>query len=500
MSMHRDSLIGIYRMRQGHHTGEWLVAAAVVCTLLLLSSAASAQTPEGTVAVQDTGAVPETSPASPLPTTPVTVNVTKNPPPVLILGVPEIDNLTCTIYGTAAPGSVNVTIEGIRWDWGDSPVPEYHEFPHSHVYIIPGSYTVAITALQSDGQNVTRTVNVSVTEPAAPLSVPEALNTSASPGPVMPANAPILTLLEPVIDGLNVTLNGNLNPGSPGITITSVLVDWDDGSITNATDLPVTHQYSATGIYTITITGNQSDGQLTTKRITLDLKPGSSGSPGPGASAPPPGTTPVFLIILATAVVVVVIGAGAQRISRRRKGAIPGHGVKKAVPSPENLPSREELGRICAGTGVPPSVLESVVRVAVDIAREGREGQAVGTSFVIGDTENVLEHSKQFVLNPFQGHPEAERQITDPEKWGHIKEFAQLDGAFIVTNRGIVEAAGRYLTADTSRVNLPGGLGSRHSSVAGITQITKSIGVVVSQSGGLISIFRGGKIVYTVNS
>jgi PKD repeat protein len=481
------------------------MAAAVACTLLLLSSAAFAQAPEETVAVQETGTVPETSPAGVLPTTPFAENVTKNPPPVLILGVPEIDYLTCTIYGTAAPGSVNVTIEGIRWEWGDSPVPEYHEFPYSHVYIIPGSYTITITALQSDGQNVTRTVNVSVTEPAAPLAIPQAPNTSASPGPVMPANAPILTLLEPVIDGLNVTLNGNLNPGSPGVTIISVLVDWNDGNITNATDLPVTHQYAVSGIYTITITGNQSDGQFTTKRITLDLKPGSSGSPGPSASVPPPGTTPVFLIILATAVAVVIIGAGAQRISQRRKGAIPGHRVPKVIPpkaypAPENLPSREELGRICAGTGVHPSVLESVVRVTVDIAREGREGQAVGTSFVIGDTENVLEHSKQFVLNPFHGHPEAERQIADPGTWGHIKEFAQLDGAFIVTGSGIVEAAGRYLTADTSRVNLPGGLGSRHSSIAGITQVTKSIGVVVSQSGGLISIFRDGKIVYTINS
>jgi DNA integrity scanning protein DisA with diadenylate cyclase activity len=64
----------------------------------------------------------------------------------------------------------------------------------------------------------------------------------------------------------------------------------------------------------------------------------------------------------------------------------------------------------------------------------------------------------------------------------------------------VVEAAGRCITVDMSQVNLPGGMGSRHSSVAGITQVTKSIGVVVSQSGGLISIFREGKIVYTIKS
>ena len=35
-----------------------------------------------------------------------------------------------------------------------------------------------------------------------------------------------------------------------------------------------------------------------------------------------------------------------------------------------------------------------------------------------------------------------------------------------------------------SQVDLPGGLGSRHLSLPGITQATRSIGVVVSQSGG----------------
>ena len=44
-----------------------------------------------------------------------------------------------------------------------------------------------------------------------------------------------------------------------------------------------------------------------------------------------------------------------------------------------------------------------------------------------------------------------------------------MDGAFIVTGAGVVEAAGRYITVDVSQVNLPGGPGSRHSSVAGIT-------------------------------
>ena len=140
-----------------------------------------------------------------------------------------------------------------------------------------------------------------------------------------------------------------------------------------------------------------------------------------------------------------------------------------------------------------PDVLGSVLQVAAEIAREGREGQAIGTAFVVGDTDNVLIYSKQFVLNPFHGHREAERQITDGEIQGTIKEFAQLDGAFLISGSGIVEAAGRCITVDMSKVTLPGGMGSRHVSVAGITQVTRSIGVVVSQSGARSPFSRMGR-------
>lgn len=429
-------------------------------------------------------------------------------PPLLILGTPVIENLTCTIYGTVTTGSMNVTLVSTRWDWGDSRPPEYHGFPYSHGYSSPGNYTVSITALQSDGQNTTKSLNISVMKQVIPYSPPVQPNSSIPGGPGGPGMKvlpPALTLLEPVTDRMNVTLNGNLNPGSPGVTIESVSVDWNDGNSTKSTDLPVTHQYDSLGIFTIAITGNQSDGQSTTKRITLDLKEERPTIPGQATSGPPPNETPVYLIIIVTTIIVVALVVLVQRITLRRMKMsnpqdIPKSFSPRAGPKQGALPSPEELIMICSGTDVSPDVLDPVIRVAVEIAREGREGQAIGTSFVVGDTENVLTNSKQFVLNPFHGHHEAKRQITDSGIRGNIKEFAQLDGAFLVSGSGVVEAAGRCITVDLSNVDLPGGLGSRHSSVAGITQVTKSVGVVVSQSGGLISIFRDGKIVYTINS
>jgi hypothetical protein len=309
-----------------------------------------------------------------------------------------------------------------------------------------------------------------------------------------------------VIDRTNVTLNGNINAGSPDVTIESVIVDWNDGNFSKSADLPASHQYYGYGIFTVAITANQSDGQSTSKKITLELKKETPGVPGPVVPAPQPNNDlPVYFIVLAVVIVIMALVIVGQWIMPRRRGPVPEPGIPKVFsprngPKSENQPSPEEVSILCSGTDITPDVLDPVIKIAVEIAREGREGQAIGTSFIVGDTENVLSHSKQFVLNPFHGYHEVERQITDVGIRGNIKEFAQLDGAFIITSKGVVEAAGRCITVDMSKVNLPGGMGSRHSSVAGITQVTKSIGVVVSQSGGLISIFKNGKIVYTIRS
>jgi len=562
------------------NAGSGMITGALVILLLFLAGAVSAETVTNSTSNLTVNA--STSPVSPFVTTqPASLNITNittvyfNHPPSLVLNRTDIKGLTSTVYGNASPGFANATITTIRWDWGDNSTPEFHGFPYSHNYANPGIYTLMVTALQSDGQSATETAEISVEIPttfAIPTGLMNLSITGIPQGPAGPASAPVLTLLEPVVDGMNVTLNGNLNAGAPGVTITSVSIAWDDGNVTNVTNFPATYRYAGAGIYTINITGTQSDGQSTTKGITVDIRSDNPGIPGPVASTPPPGGLPVFAIILVTAVTVVVLLGASQWIMRRRrkesalpaiphavslqeeiyykakergdlatsaasahicarmfrelaekspgmhtiylelaekweeiarntgKTGVPEHQSQKGSGMPEVLPSREDLERICAGTDITPEVIESVLRVAMEIGREGREGQAVGTSFVVGDTDTVLNHSRQFVLNPFQGHSERKRQITDASSHGNIKEFAQLDGAFIVSGKGTVEAAGRYITVDMGQVDIPDGLGSRHSSIAGITLLTKSIGIVVSQSGGMITIFKDGKIVHTINS
>jgi PAS domain S-box-containing protein len=149
---------------------------------------------------------------------------------------------------------------------------------------------------------------------------------------------------------------------------------------------------------------------------------------------------------------------------------------------------------VVADSDVKEDVFDTVFHICTEISIEGREGKPVGTTFLIGDTKNVLEKSRQIILNPFEGHKPEARFVMNPELKENIKALAQLDGAFVITGDGFVESVGRYITVDTSNVKLPGGMGTRHNSVAAITQVTKTVGIVVSQSGGVITIFRNGQI------
>ena len=149
---------------------------------------------------------------------------------------------------------------------------------------------------------------------------------------------------------------------------------------------------------------------------------------------------------------------------------------------------------VIADSDVTEEVFDVVFHICTEISIEGREGKAVGTTFLIGDTKNVLEKSRQIILNPFEGHKPEARVVMNPELKENIKALAQLDGAFVITGDGFVESVGRYITVDTSSVKLPPGMGTRHNSVAAITQVTKTVGIVVSQSGGVITIFRNGQI------
>ncbi len=158
-----------------------------------------------------------------------------------------------------------------------------------------------------------------------------------------------------------------------------------------------------------------------------------------------------------------------------------------------NVP--ELVGRLAAtDRGVPGSTLEHVLMLALEIAREGREGRKIGTLFVVGDTEAVLARSRCLILDPLAGHPEERRHIASPDVRETLKELAQLDGGFVVREDGVVVSAARYFDTDFRGIDLPLGLGARHLAGASITRNTNAVAVVVSES-ALVRLFDDGELV-----
>jgi DNA integrity scanning protein DisA with diadenylate cyclase activity len=150
--------------------------------------------------------------------------------------------------------------------------------------------------------------------------------------------------------------------------------------------------------------------------------------------------------------------------------------------------------------GVSPEILEALIDLAVTIGVEGWEGRPVGSLFVIGDSNKVMEQSRPLSLNPFQGYSEDERNMLNPEVKRALRAFAVLDGAFVLREDGVVLAAGRYLNFEEKEVRIPLGLGSRHMAAAGITHETEAIAVVISQTSGTVRVFRHGRAVLELAS
>jgi diadenylate cyclase len=155
----------------------------------------------------------------------------------------------------------------------------------------------------------------------------------------------------------------------------------------------------------------------------------------------------------------------------------------------------DPLDEVCSERrGVNTRTLRQVVQIAVEIAREGREGRKIGTLFVVGDSEAVIGHSRPLILDPLAGHPDERKRLDDPDTRETIKELAQLDGAFVVSDEGVVISAARYLDAVSENLDVPLGLGSRHMAAASISKQTGAVAVAVSES-SVVRMFDDGELV-----
>lgn len=177
---------------------------------------------------------------------------------------------------------------------------------------------------------------------------------------------------------------------------------------------------------------------------------------------------------------------------------------RDAIDSLSVINLRDHLARLTSRdlqrleTKVPLETLRSVVDLAVEIGREGREGKAVGTMFVVGSHRKVLPLSREGVHDNFRGYPLKERELSNPRVRESVKEIALLDGAFIVSSSGVVQSAGRILVAPARGLTLSKGLGARHWAAAAITKTTPAVAITVSESNGTVRIFQDGRVMLRI--
>ena len=160
-----------------------------------------------------------------------------------------------------------------------------------------------------------------------------------------------------------------------------------------------------------------------------------------------------------------------------------------------NTPLQAVLDQIdLDSSGAALGTLTAVTDIAIEIAREGREGRRIGTLFTVGAETEVLQRSRCLILDPLSGHPPSRRSIHEPDLRETVKELAQLDGGFVVSGEGTVLSACRHFEATLPQHKQPLGLGSRHIAAASISASTGAIAIVVSES-SVVRVYSAGLLV-----
>jgi len=141
-------------------------------------------------------------------------------------------------------------------------------------------------------------------------------------------------------------------------------------------------------------------------------------------------------------------------------------------------------------------ILARLMELARHIGSRGREGHAVGALFAIGSVPKLRRYSTALVLNPFKGHSDSKRSLSDSNNHETLAEFAWLDGAILFNAKGIASDAGRYVQVPSGITPKPGE-GGRHLAARSISHLADAVSICVSSS-GVITLYSKGKERYRV--
>jgi PKD repeat protein len=177
------------------------------------------------------------------------------------------------------------TIASWSWTFGDG--SSGVGSTTAHTFSTSGIYTVTLTVTDNAGLTASATAQITITDRQPTVSF--------SPSSTTPSSGQTVTL--------------SISASDPDGSISSVMVDWGDGTIHNLSGVATgdTHSYTLTGssakAYTITITVTDNSGSTSTSTSNLSVQP------APGNSSSGTLSLPLYYFgILAVAIGALLIG------------------------------------------------------------------------------------------------------------------------------------------------------------------------------------------------
>ena len=140
-----------------------------------------------------------------------------------------------------------------------------------------------------------------------------------------------------------------------------------------------------------------------------------------------------------------------------------------------------------------PDVLNAVIDVAIEIAREGREGRRIGTMLTVGDHEEVLRRSRCLILDPLAHHPAEVRSILRPRSARPSRNSPSSTAGSSSPTTAPSNQPCRYFESSLDDIEPQLGLGTRHIAATSITRATTAIAVVISES-SVVRVFHDGHL------
>jgi PKD repeat protein len=326
----------------------------------------------------------------------VIAQIQQKQPPTLALNNPQINGLTVTISGTATPGYTGATITRIHWEWGDGK-SEDTWLPATHTYTTPGTYTVTVTAYQSDGLTTAKTITVTLQATNKP-PVADFSYTPSNP-----------------VAGDSVSFTDNSY--DPDGSIVSWL--WDFGDGTTSYERNPKHVFSSPGTYTVVLTVRDHEGaeKSTSKTIYVGNKVESK--PIPLHSDVFPLVVVIQLVVIIILTVFIVSGRRKIEESERKEHEKPleDMGRLREDYSKGGITFEDLVRRVWAIVG--PNI-ENVAR-SIDSFREWLEQNVYGNRDVSGF--EALAQLKEKVEGPLMS---LESYFGDVERYREIRRDVSI--------------------------------------------------------------------------